>query len=467
MFAVSGFLLIGYSLAACHNEDKDSTFIDSKMELITALQTLQQSLIWQENQCEIVYQNIIDKAAKTQLQIDYLKNLLIKDKDLAQFIHMQLEPKLQSLKEESNILKDRCTALDYDAVGVSMERPSMLREMISEWQGTISLLKDQVNNPPNMNPKISLATLTNIQVNETTFAGYKFKDCSDDYCPELTVIPAGNFLMGGSLEEQERENVPAQPRVWELPQHSVSISKPFAMASFETTVGQFQKFQEETGWQVKGCRNWETREGQFDMWYRDDLNPMNPGFNQTSEEPVVCVRREDSREFAKWLSKKTGKLYRLPTEVEWEYAARADSSTSYYWGNDPQRNQACQYANVLDINTILALPNTKNWESFKCDDGYAFTAPVGQFLPNAFGLYDMSANAREWIDDCWHNDYRGAPNTNQRWESDGDGLCHFPVLRGGSWIYNTYNVRIAYRNAYFSSQARSNMWGFRLVREIE
>jgi formylglycine-generating enzyme required for sulfatase activity len=466
LLATSGFLVIGNLLVACN--DNDSHLSNNQSQAINALQKLHETLIWKDNQCDTVYKNIIDETINAQNQVRQLRqNLTIKDKNLAIFIEQQLDPKLQSLSEESQILKDRCAAPDYDAVGVSMERPAMLREMVSEWQGTIGLLKDQLANVPNMRPIIPSATLTNVNINTATSAGYKFKDCSDNYCPEMTVIPAGNFLMGGNLEEQEREGVPAQPRVWELPQHQVELSRPFTMATFETTVGQFKQFQKETGWQVRGCRNWETRDGVFDMWYRDDLNPMSPGFTQSLEDPVVCVRREDGQEFAKWLSQKTGKTYRLATEIEWEYAARAGTTTAYYWGNDPQRTQACQYANVLDVSTTVAMPDTLNWASFKCDDGYAFTAPVGQFLPNAFGLYDMSANAREWVDDCWHNDYQGAPSTNQRWGAENGGMCHFPVLRGGSWIYNTYNVRIAYRNAYFSSQARTNMWGFRLVRDIE
>ncbi len=338
--------------------------------------------------------------------------------------------------------------------------------MLSEWQGTINLLIRQINNPPNMNPEIKLASLTNTNINQSTLAKSKFKDCSDSFCPEMTVIPAGSFLMGGNINEQEQQNVPAQSRPYELPQHLVQVEKPFAMSTYETTIAEFQAFQKETGWEVEGCRNWETRNGVFNMWYRDDLNPNNSGMNQTSQDPVVCVRREDGREFAKWLSKKTGQTYRLPTEVEWEYAARAGTTTAYYWGDDLNLDQACKYANVLDPTTAAAIPQTSGWSLFNCTDGYAFTSPVGKFLPNNFGLYDMSANAREWVDDCWHSNYENAPSVNRRWGEENNGQCNFPVLRGGAWIYNTYNVRTAYRNAYVTSQARSIMWGFRLVREI-
>ncbi|OTM50029.1 formylglycine-generating sulfatase enzyme [Acinetobacter pittii] len=407
----------------------------------------------------------MSEAAIAQKSAAELRANIASSNNLGVFLDNQIIPKLAQLTDESTVLRARCNAPDYDGTGVSIERPAMLREMLSEWQGTINLLIHQINNPPNMNPEIKLASLTDTNINQSTLAKSKFKDCSDSFCPEMTVIPAGSFLMGGNINEQEQQNVPAQSRPYELPQHLVQVEKPFAMSTYETTIAEFQAFQKETGWEVEGCRNWETRNGVFNMWYRDDLNPNNSGMNQTPQDPVVCVRREDGREFAKWLSKKTGQTYRLPTEVEWEYAARAGTTTAYYWGDDLNLDQACKYANVLDPSTAAALPQTSGWSLFKCTDGYAFTSPVGKFLPNNFGLYDMSANAREWVDDCWHSNYENAPSVNRRWGED-NGQCNFPVLRGGAWIYNTYNVRTAYRNAYVTSQARSIMWGFRLVREI-
>ncbi|MDR0070161.1 formylglycine-generating enzyme family protein, partial [Acinetobacter sp. 11520] len=433
---------------------------------ITSLENLKQNLVWQENQCDSVYSKVISEAAIAQKSAAELRANIASSNNLGVFLDNQIIPKLAQLTDESTVLRARCNAPDYDGTGVSIERPAMLREMLSEWQGTINLLIRQINNPPNMNPEIKLASLTNTNINQSTLAKSKFKDCSDSFCPEMTVIPAGSFLMGGNINEQEQQNVPAQSRPYELPQHLVQVEKPFAMSTYETTIAEFQAFQKETGWEVQGCRNWEERDGLFNMWYRDDLTPSNPGFFQTSQDPAVCVRREDGREFAKWLSKKTGQTYRLPTEVEWEYAARAGTTTAFYWGDDLNHEEACKYANVLDPTTVQALPQTSTWALFNCTDGYGITSPVGKFLPNNFGLYDMSANAREWVDDCWHPNYQNAPVTNRRWGEENNGQCNFPVLRGGAWIYNTYNVRTAYRNAYVTSQARSIMWGFRLVREI-
>lgn len=464
-----GILIISL-LSACNSDDQDTTINSTNQKLleetITSLKNLKQNLVWQENQCDSVYSKVIGEVAIAQKSAAELRANIASSDNLGVFLDNQIIPKLAQLTDESTVLRVRCNAPDYDGTGVSIERPAMLREMLSEWQGTINLLIRQINNPPDMNPEIKLASLTNININQSTLAKSKFKDCSDSFCPEMTVIPSGSFFMGGNINEQEQQNVPSQSRPYELPQHLVQIEKPFAMSTYETTIAEFQAFQKETGWEVEGCRNWETRDGVFNMWYRDDLNPNNSGMNQTLQDPVVCVRREDGREFAKWLSKKTGQTYRLPTEVEWEYAARAGTTTAYYWGDDLNLDQACKYANVLDPTTAVALPQTSGWNLFNCTDGYAFTSPVGKFLPNNFGLYDMSANAREWVDDCWHSNYESAPSVNRRWGEENNGQCNFPVLRGGAWIYNTYNVRTAYRNAYVTSQARSIMWGFRLVREI-
>lgn len=464
---VAGVILIGCFLTAC-NDDKKNQASDAKIQTTTlALNALSQHLVWKNDQCDAVYRDAIDQNAKALNALrDLRASLTSQENNLATFIDQRMLPKLEQLHSEASFIRERCNAPDYDGSGVSMERPAMLREMMSEWQGTIDSLTRQLNNPPDMNAAIQPATLTKIEVNAATPALFKFKDCSDLYCPEMTVIPAGRYQMGGTLEEQEREGVPAQARPYELPQHQVSISKPFAMASYETTLAQFQQFQKETGWEVQGCRSWEVRDGEYNMWYRKDLNPSNPGFSQTEQDPVVCVRREDGQAFAAWLSEKTGQNYRLPTESEWEYAARAGTSTAFYWGNDPDRDQACKYANVLDVTTTTTETNTSAWRAFNCSDGYAYTAPVGSFLPNNFGLYDMLANAREWVDDCWHANYQGAPATEARWGAENNGLCHFPVLRGGAWIYNVHNVRTAYRNAYYSSQASSTMWGFRVVRDI-
>src|SRR5262249_46599041 len=154
----------------------------------------------------------------------------------------------------------------------------------------------------------------------------------------------------------------------------------------------------------------------------------------------VCVSFEDAQRYVQWLSRKTGKLYRLPTEAEWEYAARAGTTTARFWGDG--RERACDFANVADFTGA----ETLNWNKgnqdqvFQCRDGYANTAPVGSFRPNAFGLYDMLGNVFQWTEDCYHNSYDAAPSDGSAWTT---GECKYRVLRGGSWNVSPRSVRSA------------------------
>ena len=262
---LKGFSVLFISLlAACNSDDKNTTSNSSNQKLIDetilSLQNLSLNLVWQENQCDSVYSKVINDANIAEKSALELRAKLNDTNNLSMFLDQQIIPKLTQLTDESTTLRARCNAPDYDGTGVSIERPAMLREMLSEWQGTINLLIHQVNNPPNMNPEIKLASLTNTNITEATSAKSKFKDCSDSFCPEMTVIPSGSFLMGGNIEEQEQQNVPAQSRPYELPQHAVIVEKPFAMSTYETTIAEFQAFQKETGWEVQGCRNWESRD---------------------------------------------------------------------------------------------------------------------------------------------------------------------------------------------------------------
>ncbi len=255
-------------------------------------------------------------------------------------------------------------------------------------------------------------------------AGYVFNDCAS--CPEMVRLPAGSFLMGSTAEERQREKVPP---VWgnaEGPQRQVTIAS-LAMARYEVTLGEFALFVQSTG-HAMGDSCWR-----------------NPGFEQTYYDPVVCVGWSDARAYAAWLSQMTGKRYRLPSEAEWEYAARAGTVSGRYWGDDPQ--QVCAYANVLEV-------------GFQCEDGITNTAPVGKFKPNAFKLYDMLGNVAEWVEDCWLATYDGAA-------ADGSpqlkGNCGLRVTRGGSWNADPWRVRAATRGG-IPLGTRNAETGFRVVR---
>jgi len=253
-----------------------------------------------------------------------------------------------------------------------------------------------------------------------------FMDCAD--CPEMVTIPAGSFEMGSPNDEFGRFDA-------EGPLHRVEVAA-FALAKTHVTRGQFADFVRDSGYQVGGScytlegGRWEDRPGRG---WRD------PGYPQKDSHPAVCLSWGDARAYVEWLSRKTGKQYRLPTEAQWEYAARAGTSAARYWGQNP--NQACTYANVMDSVGKAQAPGVA-LEAHDCADGYAYTAPVANFKANAFGLYDMLGNAWQWVDDCLQDDYVGAPADGRAWLV---GKCKFRVLRGGSWNAKPRNVRTARR----------------------
>jgi formylglycine-generating enzyme len=163
------------------------------------------------------------------------------------------------------------------------------------------------------------------------------------------------------------------------------------------------------------------------------------------------VSYDDAQRYVQWLSRKTGKSYRLPTEAEWEYAARAGTTTARFWGDG--RDQACNFANVADLTLAEAL----NWNKgnknivFQCRDGYVYTAPVGSFRPNGFGLYDMLGNVYQWTEDCYQESYIGAPTDGSAVTS---GECKFRVLRGGSWTGYPRFLRSAHRKRGYAADYR-------------
>ena len=233
-----------------------------------------------------------------------------------------------------------------------------------------------------------------------------FKEC--DVCPEMVVVPSGSFMMGSSaaeiaaLKEGEFDLFSA-----EGPRRRVTIRRPFAVGRFEVTFAEWDACLAEGG-----C----------------SLRPDDNGWGR-GKRPVAGVRRSDiTQQYLPWLSRKTGKTYRLLTEAEWEYAARAGTTTRYHFGN--RESDLCTYGNVLDL-TYLTENDDMNGR-LSCRDGYGRkTAPVGSFMPNAFGLYDMHGNVWEWVQDCWNASYNGAP-------SDGSARttakCNGHVFRGGSWL---------------------------------
>ena len=264
-------------------------------------------------------------------------------------------------------------------------------------------------------------------------AGTVFRDCAD--CPEMVVIPAGRFLMGAARGEEEREALSDQFRFRSEPQHEVAVRR-FSAGKFEVTRGEYRLFAEATGRQSDGCFVW-TGTG-FEKDPARDWR--SPGYAQDDLHPATCVSWNDASAYTRWLSQKTGKSYRLLTEAEWEYAARAGTTTSRFWGDSG--DTACGYANGADITLRAQTPDGGNWTIAACSDRYAHTAPVGSYRANAFGLYDMLGNVGEWTQDCWNANYSGAPADGSAWAA---GDCYLRAVRGGSWDDSPVGLRAAYR----------------------
>ena len=275
-------------------------------------------------------------------------------------------------------------------------------------------------------------------------AGDVIQDCPQ--CPQMVYIPAGAFRMG---------DIQGGGPSAEKPVHRVGVGA-FLLGQTEVTVSQFRAFVDASGYKTEaeqgdGCYVYEN--GRWD--WRSSRNWRNPGFKQSAEEPVVCVSWNDAQRYIEWLSKKTSSQYRLPTEAEWEYAARAGSETKYFFGNST--SDLCRYANGAANETDFS------WRNKDCRDGYKRTAPTASFTANAFGLYDMHGNVWEWTQDCWNSSYQGAPSDGTAWLS---GNCSRRVLRGGSWISNPDILRSANRS-WYTSGYRGYNYGFRLARTLD
>ena len=286
-----------------------------------------------------------------------------------------------------------------------------------------------------------------------------FRDCDD--CPEMAVVPAGTFRMGCVSGEGCRNN--------EHPVHGVEVAS-FALSKYEVTRGQFAAFVAATAHVARGCSVYalEVRSFARDRWgweFDPQASWEAPGFEQREIEPVVCVSWEDAKAYVRWLSRETGQDYRLPSEAEWEYAARAGTTTPFYWG--ARVNEHCSHGNGTDRTaerTFRPRWSTSAWSSSDCTDGVARTAAVGSYNPNAFGLYDMAGNVNEWAEDCWHDNYAGGPRDGSAWTSGGD--CDSRVIRGGSWNYRVESLRSADRIGPSTGGRRSTR-GFRVARTFD
>jgi formylglycine-generating enzyme len=281
-----------------------------------------------------------------------------------------------------------------------------------------------------------------------------FSDCAN--CPEMIALPPGEFRMGASPEEHTREQSPERYVAWESPIRTVRVERSFAVGTAEVTRAQFAAFIADTAYAVSGC---DIAKG--DAWQsRADKSWEDPGFSQDAAHPVVCVNWQDAKAYTAWLQKKTGKPYRLLTEAEWEYMARAGTQTARFWSDG--RAESCQYANVPDLSHSRATARKDG--IFDCDDGYPYTAPAKSFRANSFGVFDTLGSVWEWVEDCFVDTYAGAPATAQAIQSD--PKCQYHSARGGSWNPRlATQVRSAARGRVTTTLRNSNL-GFRVAVDI-
>ncbi len=283
--------------------------------------------------------------------------------------------------------------------------------------------------------------------------GSTFREC--DSCPDMVVIPAGTFVMGTptaapatGADAAEREVV------------VVEIRHPFALGRHEVTRGEYARFIADSGHEPQaGCRVWDPALGRFNEDGRGGWQDLATLAAAADDLPVSCVSHGDAQAFAQWLSTKTGSRYRLPSEAEWEYAARAGSRTLRPWGDDAA--SACDHANTYDL--VAAARYHLGWPQAACSDGYADLAPVGQFAANAFGVQDMIGNVREWVQDCATDSYVGRPRDARAWEWLGG--CAERVQRGGSWLTPPEESRSAFRASAPAAEHASDT-GFRVALEL-
>lgn len=295
--------------------------------------------------------------------------------------------------------------------------------------------------------------------------------------PVLVVVPSGSFMMGSDANEPGRD-------VNESPRRRVAITDPFAMGRTEVTVGEFRYFVTQSGYITeaeKGAGSYARHLETGEWRYIPGLNWRHDPFGALAQDtnPVVHVSWNDAQAYVKWLAKETGQAFRLPTEAELEYSNRAGTTTRFWWGNDAPKSLTENIRGELDIPKLpaaLQVPHADDVAvAFKdgytephfsgYQDGFGGVSPVGRLKPNPFGLYDTSGNVWEWAQDCWHENYVGAPEDGRAWTGDQQGNCTNRVMRGGSYYCYPRHVRAA--NRWAGKADFRNMYvGFRVARDL-
>ncbi len=279
----------------------------------------------------------------------------------------------------------------------------------------------------------------------------EFQDC--DSCPRMIVIPAGAYERGATEEELAKLGVPSDRTALHSPKHTVVIDRPFALGKFKVTRREFAAFLGDSDYKMpKGCYY---HDGQ--QWKLDAAQSWETTrFAQTDRDPVLCVSSDDMQAYLGWLSRKTGRRYRLPSETEWEHAARGGTRTPYYWGESLA--DVCLHENVGD----LSAKERFAWRDsgVPCRDNHVFTSPAGSFRPNPYGLFDIAGNAREVLADCRTQSYENAPRDSAASRA---GDCSQRTARAVHWgTRDVWRVWIGTRD-WVHAGSRNNNAGFRIA----
>ncbi len=364
------------------------------------------------------------------------------------------------------------TVLAHDPDTIAASPPPFAAERTARSPPTAEAASDHAPSPPDWGSKVLhawlLAALVGVAVlavlvsrfwllaaNQSVSASVGqvggserriLKDC--DICPEMVELPAGEFMMGSPPEEWGHEAI-------EGTQRRVVIGRRFALGQFEVTVDQLRAFVAETGVSVgNACHMLDPKTASLGA---ADRSFSEPGFKFTGSHPAVCISWHEAQAYVTWLARKTGKAYRLPSEAEWEYAARAGTTTSYSFGTDV--TQLCQYGRFADLASTF--PWRGACRSAATADG---SLQVGALKPNAWGLFDMHGNAWEWVADCWTADTSEIPTDGSAFTRP--DYCKVGVIRGGGWITGYLGLRSGRRLPWMAASHYYAL-GFRVALSLE
>jgi formylglycine-generating enzyme required for sulfatase activity len=422
----------------------------SALDLYHEVQTLDPHNAVAEQGIMQVQRAVLDRALAAVAQSDFAEA----DRELAkaQVIRpgsqqmRDVHQRVDDMREQraSGVLTQAHTALDAGNVTLAIKLATQAREIDAQLP--------------------ALAALDEQILNARLYASYRPGQVFTDHyvdlpgkAPAMVVIPTGSFLMGASASDPDRKDS-AQP------QHTVTIASGFAVARSAVTVAEFREFVRASDYvpdsiKLGGASVYDERSGAL----RDDSSATwqddYAGRKADDNLPVVNVSWRDATAYADWLRQRTGKVYRLPSEAEFEYALRGDTTSRYWWGDGVPTRPVENLTGAFDRSR-----SGRRWShAFRgYKDGYWGPAPVMSFAANPFGLYDIDGNVSEWVVDCWHESYLRAPTDGSAWVNPG---CRVRVLRGGSWGSSPEQVDSAYRQGA-DGDARSGRVGFRVVREL-